>query len=240
MNSQKKGTQKVKIRVMIVEDHPLFQAGLLRALEFEDDIAIVATAENGSVALELARTKPLDIILMDINLPGKNGLQITRELRQQRTTAGIIILTAHHDDEQVLHAVRSGASAYCAKDIRPQQLIRIIKDVAQGYYYINDERMTGQQFQNWLDESLEDSAGSGSDNKLLSPLSRREMQILEYVTHGLINKEIAAKLGISQQTVKNHMTSILKKLNVNDRTQAAVTALRRGWVRINDDSHQEA
>lgn len=228
-----------EIKVMIVDDHPLFRAGLQRALEFEDDIMIVATAENRQTAIEALAQHEIDIILMDINLPGMNGLQLTRELKQDDVEAAIVILTAHHDDEQVLLAMRTGAAAYCAKDIRPEELISIIRAVADGYYYAGGSRLSAAEYHEWLANEIQDNSNAYENDNYLTPLSPREMEILEYVTHGYINKEIALKLGISQQTVKNHMTSILKKLNVNDRTQAAITALRRGWVRLDNDSQQE-
>lgn len=229
------------INVMIVDDHPLFRAGLQRAFDFEDDISIIGYCDEGESVLEKVRDLKPDVILLDVNLPGINGLQVTRQLRGHNIAAGIIILTAHHDSEQILHALRSGASAYCAKDITPDELMQTIRQVASGYFVVAGDQKDADEMETWLNERIEDSTGPhvvDSEGHFI-PLSPREMEILEYVTHGMINKEIATKLGISQQTVKNHMTSILKKLNVKDRTQAAVIALRRGWVRI-DNKSQEA
>jgi DNA-binding NarL/FixJ family response regulator len=136
----------------------------------------------------------------------------------------------------VLHAMRAGASAYCPKDITPEELVEIIRTVAEGYYIVGHERMDSDTLQNWISLHVEAVTGPYllDASEHFMPLSPREMEILQFVTHGLSNKEIASRLRISQQTVKNHMTSILKKLNVQDRTQAAVTAIRRGWVRIQD------
>lgn len=209
------------------------------ALSFADDIEVVGIGEDGQSALNKINELNPDVVLLDVNLPGVNGLQVARKLRSTATDTSIVILTAHHDDEQTLHAMRSGASAYCAKDVDADSLVSIIRAVAAGYFVVSDKYMNHSEYLNWLNSQLEDNIGYKTDaDDHYIPLSPREMEILEYVTSGLINKEIASKLGISQQTVKNHMTSILKKLNVNDRTQAAILALRRGWVRLNDNQQE--
>lgn len=229
------------ITVVIVDDHPLFRSGLVSALGLAEDIEVIGVSETGEQALtQIAELSP-DVVLLDVNLPGMNGLQVARQISTQDDNVAIVILTAHHDTEQILHVMRTGAAAYCAKDVHADTLLRIIRDVAQGHYVAEGKRMTRKELEHWVEERIGDNVGPYTIDPEghYIPLSPREMEILEYVTHGLINKEIASKLGISQQTVKNHMTSILKKLNVKDRTQAAVMALRRGWVRI-DDSQQEA
>jgi len=227
---------------MIVDDHPLFRSGLKNALDLEEDIEIVSISENGEQALEQVESIRPHVLLLDVNLPGMNGLQVARQIQSEYDDIAIVILTAHHDNEQVIHALRSGASAYSSKDVDAQELVRTIREVATGYFLADGKRMTREERDAWLEQQIDESTGPymiDSEGHYI-PLSPREMEILEHVTLGMINKEIANKLGISQQTVKNHMTSILKKLNVKDRTQAAVTALRRGWVRIDSDSQQEA
>ncbi len=228
-----------KIRVMIVEDHPLFRDGLQKALSLEDDIEVVGMSEDGESAVSTARHLQPDVILMDVNLPRMNGLQAARHLKTERNTAAIVILTAYHDAEQVLHAMRTGASAYCSKDITPDDLVEVIRDVARGHYIVGGERLDARQVESWIQASVEAMSGPYivDAEEHFIPLSPREMEILQFVTDGLSNKEIAAKLQISQQTVKNHMTSILKKLNVEDRTQAAVNAIRRGWVQMKKSSN---
>jgi DNA-binding NarL/FixJ family response regulator len=227
------------INVLIVDDHPMFRDGLQRALELEDHLVVVGTCDDGERALISARTLRPDVVLLDINLPGMNGLQVCRQLKSERPALAVIVLTAYHDSQQVLHAMRAGASAYCVKDVTPERLVAIIHDATQGYYNVTGERMDEDALNHWINVNVEAIAGGyGTDsNEHFVPLSPREMEILQFVTHGLSNKEIATRLRISQQTVKNHMTSILKKLNVQDRTQAAVTALRHGWVRLQDNWH---
>jgi DNA-binding NarL/FixJ family response regulator len=228
-----------QISILIVDDHPLFRDGLQQALTLEDDLNVIGQSEDGEDALRAARRLQPDVILLDINLPLLNGLQVARQLKAERTNAAVIVLTAYHDSQQVLHAMRAGAAAYCSKDVTPDELIEIIRDVAGGMYVVENERMDERALESWIQSNLEAMSGPYiiDAEEHYIPLSPREMEILQFVTNGLSNKEIAMKLRISQQTVKNHMTSILKKLNVEDRTQAAVNAIRRGWVRIKDNNN---
>lgn len=233
---------KSQIRLLIVDDHPLFRAGLGQIMAYEDNIAIVGQSEDGKEAIEDMRRLSPDVVLLDVNLPGEmNGFQVARQLRAEQPNLPIVILTAHHDEEQVIHAYSVGASAYCPKDIQPEILIKIINIVKQGYFVIEEQRMNKEQRDKWLNEQIRQLSGpyavDGDDH--YSPLSPRETEILRHVTGGMSNKEIAYKLGISQQTVKNHMTAVLKKLNVDDRTQAAIMAIRRGWVRIDSRTQDE-
>lgn len=225
-------TQQIKL--LIVDDHPVFRQGLRDVLETDPRIQVVGEAADGEIAIELAYQLSPDVILMDINLPTINGLQVTRKIRGQLPHINIIMITGYDDAEQVFHALRSGASAYCPKDITPEALLRTIFAVHEGMYVVGEKTMTHDEVVEWVDTRIgrlaTNIAADGED--LFVPLSPREMEILEYVTRGLSNKEIAYKLGISHQTVKNHMTAILRKLRVDDRTQAAVYALRRGWVRL--------
>ncbi|MCI0475046.1 MAG: response regulator transcription factor [Anaerolineales bacterium] len=228
--------KSAKIRVMIVDDHPLFRAGLRRVLELESDLEIIGEAANGQDAVTQARALKPQVILMDVNLPNLNGLQATRELTSSRQDVAVIILTAYHDDEQMLHAIRAGGSAYFPKDVDPDELIRAVHEASRGNYVLNDAVLAKPQVASWLLNQFEQMPTAGLDGAefAFQPLSTREMEILTCITRGRSNKEIAQQLGISRQTVKNHMTSILRKLAVNDRTQAAVYALKRGWIRLQD------
>lgn len=225
-----------KISVLIVDDHPLFRSGLRGMLELDDSIQVMGEAADGQQALEMAQALHPQVILMDVNLPHLNGLQATRELISQRSDAAVIILTAYHDDEQMLHAVRAGAYGYFPKEVAPAELLDAIRTVSSGNYAIDDQVLEKPQVANWLLSQFETiQAGSGdAPEETFRSLSIREMEILRLITRGMSNKEIAKALGISRQTVKNHMTSILRKLAVNDRTQAAVYALRHGWIRLQD------
>lgn len=221
-------------KVLIVDDHPVFRQGLRDVLETDPKLTIIGEAADGEVALELVQEISPDVILMDINLPTMNGLQVTRKIKGQFPQIRIIMITGYDDVEQVFHALRSGASAYCPKDITPEALIDIIHTVKAGGYVVGEKTMTYDEVLEWIEQKIGRVAGVliSDVEEAFVPLSPREMEILEHVTRGMSNKEIAYKLGISHQTVKNHMTAILRKLRVDDRTQAAVYALRHGWVRL--------
>lgn len=225
-----------KIAVMIVDDHPVFRQGLRNILSLSEDLHLVGEATDGPDAVELAQQLQPDVVIMDINLPTMNGLQATRKLKSLRPEIRVVMLTAYDDEEQVYHAIRAGASAYFAKDINPDRLIEVIRQVSQGRYVIGESVLDEKGIGEWL---LEEFRRFGrvyhdDDAQFMSPLSDREMEILELVIRGMSNREIAYHLGISYQTVKNHMTSILEKLGVEDRTQAAVYALRHGWVPLRE------
>jgi two-component system response regulator DegU len=236
MTQQEQPDTLNKITVMIVDDHPFFREGLSKIFSLEDDMEVIGEESDGEKALEMARDRQPDVVVIDINLPSMNGLQVTRQLKADRTGIVVVTLTAYHDQEQVLHAMRAGASAYYPKDVEPTTLIDVVRQIIQGFYIVGDQVFDEAGLRNWLDAGVEAATGPYmvDPGEHFVPLSPREMEILQFVTRGMSNKQIALELGISHQTVKNHMTSILKKLDVEDRTQAAVYALRRGWVRMQD------
>jgi DNA-binding NarL/FixJ family response regulator len=219
------------IRVAIVDDHYFFRQGVRDVLNAEPGITVVAESGDGQEALEMLKAVQPDVVLMDVNLPNLNGLQITQQIKNEYPNIHVIVLTAYDDEEQIYHAIRIGASAYFPKDVAPSQLLDTVHTVAQGYYVIANKRMTPEQTEQWLLE-LYRRYGLSPEDTTFSPLTHREMEILELIIEGLSNKGIALRLGISQQTVKNHVTAILAKLNRADRTQAAIYALRHGWVRL--------
>jgi DNA-binding NarL/FixJ family response regulator len=225
-----------KTSLMLVDDHPLFRQGLRRVLESEEDLEVIMEVADGEEALRLAKQLLPKVVIMDINLPRMNGLQVTRELKQVAPEVAVIMLTAYHDDEQIFHSVRAGAAAYFPKDITPRRLIEAVRQVSKGNYVIDDEVLNKPEVASWLLQQFDKVAYvDGLPNEMFAPLSPREMEILQHIARGQSNKEVAYALGISRQTVKNHMTSILRKLAVNDRTQAALYAVRRGWIRLHDD-----
>jgi two-component system response regulator DegU len=221
-----------KIEVMIVDDHPVFRQGLRNVLSVHEDLCIVGEATDGPEAVERAQELLPDVVVMDINLPTLNGLQATRRLKASCQEVNVIMLTAYDDEEQVYHAIRAGAAAYYSKDVSPERLVDVIRHVSQGRYVIGETVLDEDGIGDWLLKEFRRFGGGvfEEEGQFLAPLSPREMEILELVIQGMSNREIAYHLGISHQTVKNHMTSILSKLGVADRTQAAVYALRHGWV----------
>lgn len=236
-NDFKECQLKPIIQVMIVEDHPLLIQGLRSVIEMEEDLKVISWVADGCDAIAEAALLRPDVILMDINLPGKNGLQATREITSipNLENTGIIILTAYHDDEQLFHALRSGASAYYPKDIEPEVLLPAIREVAMNRCVIHGEVMTKSQAYRWLIDQLRSIVQVDEvPEEIFSPLTSREKEILDLIAQGASNKKVAHYLGVSPQTVKNHMSSVMRKLGVVDRTQAAVMALRRGWTRMAD------
>jgi DNA-binding NarL/FixJ family response regulator len=235
---QKRLSSDWKITVLIVDDHPIFREGVRKMLEMEDDFLVLAEASTGPQALDMARQMRPDVALLDINLPQLNGLQVTARLKAEGNNAAVVLLTAYDDAEQIVHAMRAGASAYCTKELDTESLLEVIRQVARGNFVVGGKVYTERGLHEWLEGKVEALAGPNvlDSGEHFGPLSPREMEILRCVTRGLSNKEIAQELGISHQTVKNHITSILDKLNLEgrSRTQAAVYALQRGWVRAQD------
>jgi DNA-binding NarL/FixJ family response regulator len=163
-----------------------------------------------------------------------NGQQVTHQVVADKVRTRVILMTGYDDSEQVLHAAIAGAAGYCSKDIEPGVLANVVRQVAGGSFVVGEMVFSPPEFEYWLDKQLETARRSYSEpGNPFHPLSDREMEVLECVVQGMSNKEIAAILGISHQTVKNHVTAILRKFGVDDRTQAVVYALKRGWVKFN-------
>lgn len=199
----------------------------------EEDLSIVGQASEGNEGLALIKKLSPDVALVDVNLPNVNGQQLTRALKNEKKNhTRVVLLTAYDDSSQVIHAMAAGAAAYCVKDIDPLKLVEVVRAVASGHFVVGDQVLDQPALQHWLSERSVAGRLYSDPGEPFEPLSAREMEVLECVTRGMSNKEIAGHLDISHQTVKNHVTAVLRKLNVEDRTQAAVYALRRGWVRL--------
>ncbi len=226
-----------KITLVIIDDHPLFRQGVSDALSLEADMKVLGQVASGDEAVNLIRSLKPAIALLDVNLPGMNGQQITHQVTQEKLSTRIVLMTGYDDIEQALHAAMAGAAAYCSKDVEPKALLRIIRDVAEGGFVFGSNVMNRRELQTWIEEQIEGARRSYSEpGSPFHPLSEREMEVLDCVVRGMSNKEIAGLLGISHQTVKNHVTSILRKFGVEDRTQAVVYALKRGWVQLNNSN----
>lgn len=227
------------IRILVVDDHPLFRQGVIDTISLEPDFLVVGEATNGEEGLNLIRELLPDVAIVDVNLPGINGQQVTQQSVQEKLPSRIILLTAYDDSEQKLHAMKVGAAAYCVKDVQPETLAETVRKVAAGSYVIGEEVLNAEELETWLQPESENERSFYSElGEPYEPLSKREMEVLAQLTRGLSNKEIATELGISHQTVKNHVTSILRKLGVEDRTQATLYALRRGWVRLQNNDKE--
>ena len=228
------------IRVVVVDDHPIFLRGIVDTLRLEDDFLIVGRAKDGEKALSVIEEEQPDVAVIDVNLPGMNGLLLTRTIIENKWPTRIILLTAYDDMEQEFQALWSGASAYRSKHVQPEVILDTVRKVSQGKLFLDGEVIEKDELHRWLKDKIE--GNSRLDNNISGPsrpLSNREMEVLSHLTEGRSNKDIAKLLEISDQTVKNHITSILRKLNLKDRTQAAVYALRQGWFRLYDQEPTE-
>ena len=227
------------IRIVVVDDHPLFRQGVVDTISLEPDFVVIGEATSGEEALDLIRNLNPDVAIVDVNLPGINGQQVTQHAVNEKLATRIVLLTAYDDAEQKLHAMKVGAAAYCVKDVQPETLAQNIREVVKGNFVIGEQVLNEEELEQWLEPESEAVHSFYSElGDPYEPLSKREMEVLAELTKGMSNKEIATELGISHQTVKNHVTSILRKLGVEDRTQATLYALRRGWVRLQDDDKE--
>ncbi|MCX7842954.1 MAG: response regulator transcription factor [Clostridia bacterium] len=209
-----------KIKVLIADDHSMVRQGLKQILELEPDITVIAQASNGDESIRLARELKPDVILMDINMPGTNGIQAIKELKQDKHPYKIIVLTIHQDREYLFKTLQMGSEGYVLKDAEPIVLIEAIRSVHRGQSYIQPN-MTGELIKEFNRVTLNEKDKNEDNN-----LTVRELEVLELIAEGMINKEIAKQLYISEKTVKNHVSNIFKKLNVSDRTQAAIYAFK--------------
>lgn len=224
-----------KIRVLIADDHPIFRQGIRRILEAEPDLEVVAEVADGKQAIGLARALAPDVVLVDVHMPNGDGMEVARTVKLHLPRTAVILLTAYDDEEQLFQAIKVGAAAFFLKDVRPDELIEGIRRASAGEYLINESVLTRPLVASRVLKQFRDLSMVGQEiEPLFVPLSAREIEVLDYIARGNSNKEIARALKISDQTVKNHITSILRKLAVNDRTQAVVYALRRGWIKMQE------
>ncbi|WP_075187624.1 two-component system response regulator NarL [Teredinibacter haidensis] len=200
--------------VLLVDDHPLLRKGLIQLIEFEDDLVVIGEASNGKDAIDIAVEKEPDLIVLDLNMQGMDGLETLRALREAEVSSRIIMLTVSDNDEDVVSAITHGADGYLLKDMDPEQILANLKEAALGKMVIS------QKLTHILAGAIR---GEGSDRpNLLAKLTSREHEILKYIAKGLSNKLIARELDISDGTVKVHVKHILKKLNLRSRVEAAV------------------
>lgn len=214
------------IRVLLVDDHVLFRSGVAGLLRQQEEFEVVGEAQDGEEALEKATELMPDLILMDVYMPKMNGLETTRRLKEVLPYVRIVMLTASDEDKDLFEAVKAGAHGYLLKKINPRELFQNLRGVLQG-----EAPMSRHIATKLLDEFARLSRGDVTDARPQQKLSPREQEVLEHLTKGATNKEIAASLGISENTAKNHLKNILEKLHLQNRVQAAAYALREGLVR---------
>ena len=223
-------------RILLVDNHALFRVGMRNILEQEPDFLIVGEAADSRGAIDLAVNLSPDIILMDLNLGTPGGIETTQRIKRELQPAGIIVLAVNEDEEALFDAIKAGAAAFILKNVGPDDLVTIIRRVSDGEYLINDKVFAKPDVASRVLKEFRELAVYGQEAApIFAPLSLREVQILDNIAQGMTNKQVAYALSISEQTVKNHMSSILRKLSVNDRTQAVVYAMRQGWIRMPED-----
>ncbi len=219
------------IRILIADDHTMFRQGLRRLLEAVPDFEIVGEACNGQEVCTLALDLKPDVILMDIHMPYLDGVQATRYIASHTDNAKIIILTMSREQDYVVEAIKNGASGYFLKDSDVSDLITAIRAVVRGETIL--EPALAQRV---LQEFRQNAPARRRRSELLELLDEREIQILRGVAHGWTNQEIAEHLGLSEKTVKNHLSAIFRKLRLENRTQAAIYALQKGLVPLDEIS----
>ncbi len=221
------------IKVALIDDHKLFREGVKRILSIEPTIQVVADADDGTEAKSVVEKYRPDVILMDINMPGVNGIKATKEVLEAFPDVKIIILSIHDDENYVSHALQTGAQGYLLKEVDTDSLLDAIKVVAEGGSYLHP-KITHNLVREYrrLLEQQGNSDGFIEYRKPLHLLTNRECQVLQLLSEGQSNRKISESLVISEKTVKNHVSNILQKMDVNDRTQAVVMAIRNGWVEV--------
>jgi two-component system, NarL family, response regulator LiaR len=209
-----------KITVLITDDHSVVRQGVRVFLETQPEIEVLGEADSGQQAIDMCSELAPDVVLLDLLMPKMNGVEATRQIKQVSPRSNIVILTSYHDDEFIVPAIKAGALSYLLKDVSPSELIAAVKKASIGEVVLHPQ--VAQKLMKGLRENTE--------NQIVDELSKRELEVLQLVAEGLSNLEIAERLFISDKTVKSHVSNILGKLHLADRTQAAVYAWRNKVV----------
>jgi two-component system response regulator DegU len=223
-------------KIVIIDDHQLFREGVKRILDFENSFEVVAEGDDGSEVVSLYENYQPDVIIMDINMPNVNGVDATRHLVEKYPEAKVIILSIHDDENYVTHALKTGATGYLLKEMDADALINAVKVVADGGSYLHP-KVTHNLVKEYRRLSMGEGRGAQNTQVIeirrpLHLLTRRECEVLQLLADGKSNRAIGEALFISEKTVKNHVSNILQKMSVNDRTQAVVVAIKNGWVEV--------
>jgi two-component system response regulator DegU len=224
----------MKTKIAIVDDHKLFREGIRRILDFEQSFDVVAEGSDGLDVLKIMDEVEVDVFIIDINMPNMNGATATKALLEKNPDAKVIILSIHDDESYVTHVLKVGARGYLLKEMDSDTLIEAIKVVAKGGSYLHP-KITHNLVEEFRRLSLKEQLFKSREIEIRRPLhllTRRECEVLQMLADGKSNRAIGEALFISEKTVKNHVSNILQKLEVNDRTHAVVTAIRNAWVEI--------
>jgi two-component system response regulator DegU len=228
----------MKTKIVIIDDHQLFREGVKRILDFEPAFEVVAEGDDGDEALAIVDAHKPDVVIMDINMPKVNGVEATKQLIEANADTKVIILSIHDDENYVTHALKTGAKGYLLKEMDADTLIEAVKVVADGGSYLHPK--VTHNLVNEFRRLATSSGQSATPTQYLQPeirrplhiLTRRECEVLQMLADGKSNRGIGEALFISEKTVKNHVSNILQKMSVNDRTQAFVVAIKNGWVEV--------
>ncbi|MFF2877246.1 response regulator [Gottfriedia sp. NPDC057991] len=224
----------MKTRIAIVDDHKLFREGIKRILDFEESFDVVAEGSDGTEVVSIMDQNQVDIFIVDINMPTMNGVTATKALLEKYPDAKVIILSIHDDESYVTHVLKVGARGYLLKEMDSDTLIEAIKVVTKGGCYLHP-KITHNLVEEFRRLSLKEQLFKSREIEVRRPLhllTRRECEVLQMLADGKSNRAIGEALFISEKTVKNHVSNILQKLEVNDRTHAVVTAIRNAWVEV--------
>jgi DNA-binding NarL/FixJ family response regulator len=211
-------------RVLVVDDHALFRKGVASLLHDTEGFTVVGEARDGREAVAQAQALTPDVVLMDVYMPGMDGPEAARRIKQLRPSVRIIMLTVSEEEQNLFEALKAGAHAYLLKSVEPEELFRTLRGIVRGEAFLSPSMATK------LLEEFARQSGAGAVEARAARVSAREREVLELLTRGAVNKEIAAALGISENTVKNHLKSIMEKLHAENRVQVVAYALRKGLV----------
>lgn len=225
----------MKTKIIIIDDHQLFREGVKRILDFEASFEVVAEGDDGIEAMDLVQKYQPHVVIMDINMPNMDGIEATKGLVERYPDTKVIMLSIHDDENYVQHALKTGARGYLLKEMDADALIEAVRVVADGGSYLHP-KVTHNLVKEYRRLAVEEDSGQSAHapeiRRPLHLLTRRECEVLQLLADGQSNRTIGETLYISEKTVKNHVSNILQKMNVNDRTQAVVMAIKNGWVEV--------
>ena len=223
---------KSKIQVFVISQQSLFKQGVEQTFSDIEDISISGITEVNDSVIKAIDNLPPDVALLDIDGPSENGIELAKRIKQRSPNIGVIVLSSNLDDNQLFLALKAQAVAYLSKEVTAEQLVETVRRVARGEHPINEYLTDRPKVAEHVLQQFQELSARSEAEAFMSPLTPREIEILQYIAEGYLNKQIAAELGISEQTIKNHVTSILRKLNANARTEAVVVAIKQGLISI--------
>ena len=222
-----------RVQVFVISQQSLFQQAVEQTFSETDDIVIVGATGINDQVLKAIDNLPPDVALLDLDGPSDEGIELARKIKQRSPNIGVIILTSNPEDNQLFLALKAQAVAYLSKEVTAEHLIETVRRVSKGEHPINESLTARPKVAEHVLQQFQELSSRSESEAYISPLTPREIEILQYIADGYLNKQIAAELGISEQTIKNHVTSILRKLNANARTEAVVVAIKQGLIKIN-------